>query len=119
MALSLTTEQQASFTMEVVDGRGRPVDVEGDPVVVISDETVISVGPLVATGKGTFTGTIVAVAPTAADTTARVVITADADISENVNSVIGIIEDITVTLDERTNARMAKLTVDAPADKPV
>lgn len=110
----LTTEQLVTFTFGAVDGRGRPVAIDGTPTAVSSDETVVTVAMDASADGKTWTGTISSVAVGAA----RIAITADADVSPTVSDVIGTV-DINVTLDDRTGARLAKLDLGTPADKPV
>lgn len=109
----LTTEQQVPFTFGAVDGRGRPVAIEGTPTAVSSDGTVATVTMTDGGDGKTWHGVISAVQAGAA----RIVITADADVSPEVNNVIGT-ADITVTLDPRTAARTARMDLGAPEDKP-
>lgn len=111
---SITTEQYLPFSVSAVDGRGRPVALES-VTAVSSDETVVSVE--IAAGAGqAWDGKINSVAPGGP---ARVVITADADLGEGIQEVMATIEDITVTLDERTSARMLTVTPGEAQDKPV
>lgn len=114
---SLSTEQKLPFTMKVVDGRGRPVKIDGEPVAASSDETVATV-TIADAGGGTWNGEIVSVAPSPEGTTQRVTVTADADLSPSVSNVVGILE-FNVTLDERTSARMVTLSPGSPVDKDV
>lgn len=105
----LTTEQFLPFTLELKDGRGRMVDYEGDVVLASSDETVAT-----AAMDSRTEGRVTSGIPGEATITATV----DADLGEGVRSVIGTL-DVTVTLDERTGARIMELKAGAAADKPV
>ncbi len=109
-----TTEQTLPVSFKIVDGRGRPAPVDGDPVVASSDETVARLGPDGVTndGSGNYTMNIESVAVG----TARVTVTADADISENVSEIVGVL-DLNVTLDPRTGARTIELTAGTPVDE--
>jgi len=114
--MEMTTEQHVSFTFQVVDGRNRPkpVDVSaGNPTAVSSDETVVTVASFAAGDGSSWVGDAVAVAPGSA----RIAVNADADVGEGVQEVIGLL-DVTITLDERTGARMVTMTAGTPEDKP-
>lgn len=110
---SLTTEQMVTYTFKIVDGRGRPVKVDGDPVVASADETVVTVSALRNDGSGNYSFDASAVSVGAA----RVAVTADADLSPAVSDVVAT-DDITVTLDPRTAARTIALTAGTPTDTP-
>lgn len=113
---TISTEQYLPFTVEAKDGRGRSVALQS-VTAVSSDETVVSVEIAAGTGNA-WDGKINSLAPTVeGGTSARVVITADADLGEGVREVMATIEDITVTLDERTNARMLEVTAGEAQDK--
>lgn len=114
MASTFTTEQALPFTYKVVDGRGRTRPIQGDAVATSSDETVATVA--IAAGEGNvWNGLISSVSPSPADTTQRVTVTADADLGEGVNEVVGFL-DFTVTLDPRTGARIAEMTPGTPVE---
>lgn len=110
----LTTEQFVTFTFGATDGRDRAVAIDGQPTAASSDETVATVAMTGSDDGKTWKGEVRAVAPGSA----RISVTADADISPEVNNVLAT-ADVTVTLDPRTGARMAKIELAAPADKPV
>ncbi len=113
--VDITTEQTLPFTFVVVDGRGRPQPIDGAPTVAVSDETVITVAPLTSSDQITWAGEAVSGLQGAA----RIVVTADSDITPaGVNDVIGTL-DVNVTLDPRTAARTVTLTAGTPVDKPV
>ena len=114
MALTFTTEQFVPFTVEAKDGRGRSVAIES-LTAVSSDETVVAVD--VVQGEGNvWNGTLTSVAPGGP---AQVVLTGDADLGEGVREVMAVIEEITVTLDERTGARLLTVSPGEAQDKPV
>lgn len=115
--VSFSTEQELPFSFVVLDGRDRPVAIDGVPTVASSDETVATVSVVAGDGNA-WNGTISSVAASPDGTTQRVTITADADLGEGVKEVIGVLE-FSVKLDERTSNRIVKLSVGAPVDKPV
>lgn len=114
---TITTEQKLPFTFKVVDGRGRTVAVDGIPEAACSDETVGTV-ELAAGSNNEWNGVITAVAPSPDGTTQRVTVTADADLGEGVQNVIGVL-DFDVTLDDRTGARLVQIVAGTPVDKDV
>lgn len=109
-----TTEQVLPFTFKVADGRGRLVATDGTPVAVSSDETVATVGPLTSGDGKTWAGEASSVAPGSG----RITVSADADLGEGVQEVVGVL-DINVTLDERTGARIVALEAGTASDKPL
>lgn len=109
-----TTEQTLPFVYKVVDGRGRTVATDGDPVVASSDETVVTVAALTKGADNSWSGEAVSVTAGSA----RVTISADADLGEGVIEVIGVLE-CNVTLDPRTAARTVDVVAGTPVDKPV
>lgn len=114
MASTFTTEQALPFTFRVVDGRGRVRPVQGSPVAVSSDETIATVQ--IASGdNNSWNGLISSVSPSPEGSTQRVTVTADADLGEGVNEVIGFL-DFTVTLDPRTGARIAEMVAGTPVE---
>lgn len=115
--VEITTEQELPFSFKVVDGRGRTVEVDGDPVAASSDDTVGTV-TLEAGADGEWTGKITAVAPSPEGTTQRVTVTADADLGAGVQDVVGVL-DFNVTLDPRTGARLISISPGTPVDKAV
>src|SRR5262245_42680010 len=115
MATEFSTEQLLPFTFIVKDGRGRPCAIDGAPTAASSDETVATVDPLTSEDNKTWNGVVKSVL--AGD--ARIVVTADADITpEGVQDVMGSL-DVTVTLDPRTSARVSDMQAGTPTDKPV
>lgn len=114
MASTFTTEQALPFTFKVVDGRGRVRPVQGTPVSVSSDETIATVA-ITAGDANVWNGLISSVSPSPEGSTQRVTVTADADLGEGVNEVIGFL-DFTVTLDPRTGARVAEMVAGTPVE---
>lgn len=109
-----TTEQFLPVSFKIVDGRGRPAAVDGEPVVASSDETVARVAAEGAVGDeaGTYNMKIESVAPG----TARISVTADADVSDQASEVVGYL-DVTVELDPRSAVRIIELTPGTPEDE--
>ncbi len=109
--VDFTSEQYLPVSFKIVDGRGRPVPVDGDPVVASSDETVATVSDVTKGDGGIWSFNVNSVAVG----TARVAVTADADISPTVSEIVGTL-DINITLDPRTAARTVELTAGTPVD---
>ena len=114
MASTFSTEQQLPFTFKVVDGRGRVKAVEGTPVAASSDETIATV-TLTAGEGNVWNGMITAVSASPEGSSQRVTVTADADLGEGVQDVVGFL-DFTVTLDPRSSARIAEMVAGDPVD---
>ena len=114
MAVSLTTEQFVTFVVDPTDLRGRTAPVES-LTAVSSDETVVTVEVVKGEGNA-WNGTLTSVAPGGS---AQVVLTGDADLGEGVKEVMAVIEEISVTLDERTAGRMLTVSLGEPQDKPL
>ncbi len=107
----ITTDQNyPNVTLTISDSQGRPAVVDGVPVWASSDETVLTV-TATANGMG---ATIDTVAPG----TARVTVTADADLGSGVQELTGVTEDINVTLGASHQASTMTLNLGAPVDKP-
>lgn len=105
---SLTTDQYyPSVVLTITDSKGRPAPVDGVPVWASSDETVIRVTPD-ATG-------MMASVDTVAPGTARVTVSADADLGAGTVTITGVSEDIDVT--SGNVAAVVSLSLGAPADK--
>lgn len=115
--VTFTTEQTLPFTFRVVDGKGRQVKVDesqGGPTATSSDETVATVA--VSKQGEVWAGVVTSVSPSPVDTSQRITVTADADIGEGVQEVVGVL-DFTVTLDPRSTARIVEMTAGTPVDK--
>jgi hypothetical protein len=111
--VDFTTEQVLPISFKVVDGRGRTVKLDGDPVAASSDETIVTVGALTNDGSNVWKGEINSVSPG----DARVTVSGDGDIGDGVQTVTGVLE-VTVTLDPRTGERITDLESGTPTDKP-
>ena len=110
---TFSTEQVLPITFKVTDGRGRTVALDGDPTAASSDETVASVGALT-NASNVWSGEVNSVAPG----DCRITVSGDADLGSGVQTVTGVLE-ISVTLDDRTAARITDIEAGAPTDKPV
>lgn len=111
---SFTTEQYLPVTFKIVDGRGRPAPVEGTPVVASSDETVATCSEVTDAGDGSWDFSLNSVA----EGTARIAVTADADLGAGISEIIGTL-DVEVTTDPRTAERTIELTAGTPSDEPL
>jgi hypothetical protein len=106
----ITTDQYfQGVALTITDDRGRPAAVDGEPVWASSDETVLSV----VVAAGGMSADILSVAPG----TARVTVSADADLGAGVQTITGVTEDINVT--NGSVASVMTLTLGTPVDKPV
>lgn len=113
MATTITTEQNVAYTLKVVDGRGRPIAIDGLPKASSADETVVRVGDVTPTAnpsEWTFTADSVTAG------VASIAVTVDLDVTEGVNELIGL-DEMTVTLDPRTGARTIAITAGTPTDR--
>lgn len=107
-----TTEQKLPVMLEVDDGFGAAVKIDGVPVVTISDETVAKSGGAVQDADGVWGLDLLAGAPG----TATVTVAVDADLGEGVNTILGVLA-IEVVMDPRSEQRIVKLVAKAPVDK--
>lgn len=85
------TSEMFEATLTILDATGAPAKVDGIPVWASSDATVVSV---TASADG-----MSAKVPCIAPGTARITVTADADLGAGVSTITGVSEDIVVTLD--------------------
>lgn len=107
----ITTDQRFdNVALTITDSKGRPASVDGIPVWASSDETVLAV---TAAQDG-----MSAVVDTVAPGTARVTVSADADMGAGVVSITGVSEDVNVTLGTSTQASVMTLSLGTPVDKP-
>lgn len=102
MAVALNT-QQFNVVLAITNSAGAPATVDGVPVWASSDETVVAV-TADATGMA-------ATAPCVAPGTARLTVTADADLGAGIVTITGVSEDITVTLDPAQQASIVTLSL--------
>jgi hypothetical protein len=103
------TSQQFTATLAITNAAGGAAAVDGVPVWASSDETVVSV---TAAADG-----MSAVIPCIAPGTARVTVTADADLGAGVITITGVSEDINVVVDPANQASVMTLTLSPPAPK--
>lgn len=110
MNKDFTTEQTLPVSFRIVDGRGRPANVENIKVAS-SDETVVTASDVSKDGD-LYKFEIRSVA----EGSYRVVVTADANLDPNVvNEIVGVMEG-SVTHDDRTDARTIELVAGEPVD---
>jgi hypothetical protein len=106
---AINTDQVVDVILAITNAAGNPATVDGVPVWASSDETVI-VAAAAADGMS-------AVITTVAPGTARVTVTADADLGAGVTTLTGVTEDLVVTLGPSSQASVMTLTLGAPRDK--
>lgn len=102
------TGQTASANVAFTDAQGRPALVDGVPAWASSDETVLLVTP----AADGMSATVATVAPG----TARVTVHADADLGAGVVDIVGVSEDVNVTVNPNTFASVVTLTLGTPTD---
>lgn len=87
--IKMTNSQQATATIQIVDKLGQPAPVDGIPVWATSDATIVTVTPA-ADGMSAVVATVGPLG------SAKVSVTADADLGTGVSSIFGSL-DVTVT----------------------
>jgi hypothetical protein len=111
--MNINTDQNfPNVTLAITNAKGAAAPVQGAPVWASSDETVLLV---TASADG-----MTAVVDTVAPGTARITVTADADIGD-VNGVVtitGVSEDIIVAVGPKSQASVVTLNMGTPTDKP-
>ena len=90
MADIKTNEHFANVVLSINDKDKNPAPVDGVPIWASSDETVLRAVP----NADGMSGTVEAVGPG----TARITISADADMGDGVATITGVSEDVNVTL---------------------
>lgn len=103
--MDLRDDQQVDLSIQPVDKKGKPAQLDGIPVWASSDETVITVTP---SADG-----LSAVAVGVAPGQARVVVTADADLGAGVTDITGTLEFNVVA----GSAATINITAGAPTDQ--
>ena len=111
MANCTTDETFPNVTLTITNAAGAPAPVQGAPVWASSDDTVLTV---VAAADG-MTAAIDTVAPG----TARVSVTADADLGAGVITITGVSEDVIVARGTSQNASVMALALGVPVAKVV
>ncbi len=86
---TMTNSQQLTATIQPVDKKGQPAPVDGIPVWASSDETIVTVVP----ADDGLSAVVAAVGPLGS---AKVSVTADADLSGAVTAIFGTL-DVTIT----------------------
>jgi hypothetical protein len=107
--MEINTDQVVDVTLAITNAAGNPAAVDGVPVWASSDETVI----VAAAAVDGMSAVITTVAPG----TARVTVTADADLGAGTTTLTGVTEDLVVTLGPSSQASVMTLTLGAPRDK--
>lgn len=107
----ITTDQNyPSVALAITNNRGQPAPVEAGSVTwASSDETVLTVAPA-ADG-------MTAAVDTVGAGTARISVTADADLGAGVSTITGVSEDVNVTIGPNSVASHMVLNLGTPADK--
>lgn len=109
--VDITTDQTfPSVALVITNNHGQPAPVDGAPVWASSDETVLTVTPSV-DGMSAAVDTVGA-------GTARISVTADADLGAGVSTITGVSDDVNVTIGPNSVASHVTLALGAPADKP-
>lgn len=109
--MDATTDQSfPNVALVITNNRGQPAPVDGVPVWASSDETVLTVTPS-ADGMSASVDTVSA-------GTARISVTADADLGTGVSTITGISDDVNVTVGPNSVASHMVLDLGAPVDKP-
>lgn len=84
-SMDMRDDQRVSLSISITDNKGKPASVDGVPVWASSDETVITV---MDAGVDGMSAVVTGVAPG----TARVVVTADADLGTGVENLTGVLD---------------------------
>lgn len=109
--MDVTTDQNfPAVALNITNNRGQPAPVDGTPVWASSDETVLTVTP---SDDG-----MTAAVDTVGAGTARISVTADADLGAGVSVITGVSEDVNVTIGPNSVASHVTLDLGAAADKP-
>lgn len=109
--MDINTDQNfPDVELTITDSQGRPAAVDGVPQWAVSDPTVLNVTPA--------PDGMSAIVDTVAPGTARVTVTADADLGAGVQTLTGVSEDINVTLGPSHVATTMVLSLGVPAAKP-
>jgi hypothetical protein len=109
MAAINTDQNYPNVVLTITNATGQPATVDGVPVWASSDETILKATPAADGMSG--------VVDTVGPGTARISITADADLGAGVTTITGVSEDIDVTLGPSHQASVMTLNLGAPAAK--
>lgn len=110
---TLNTSQKFVASLLITKADGSPAAVDGAPVWASSDATQVTVTP----SADGMSAEINSVAPSAAGSTARITVTADADLGTGVIPLIGVSEDITVTVDPASLASVLTVNLGSAVPK--
>jgi hypothetical protein len=105
-----TDQNYPNIVLKITDSQGRPAAVDGVPVWASSDETVLTISPS-DDGMSAVGNTVAAGGP------ARFSVTVDADLGAGVVPLVGVSEDINVTLGPSHTANQMTIELGEPADK--
>jgi hypothetical protein len=106
-----TDQNYPNAMLEITNKAHQPAPVDDVPVWASSDETVLMVTPA-ADGMSALIDTVAA-------GTARITVTADADLGDGMVTITGVSEDIHVTVGPSSMASIVTLNLGAPVDKPM
>lgn len=104
-----TDQRFDNVSLGITNSHGDPAPVDGVPHWASSDETVLAVTPS-ADGMSAMVDTV-------APGTARVSVTADADLGAGTKTITGVSEDVNVTMGPSFQASNFVFTFGAPVDK--
>jgi hypothetical protein len=107
---AFTDQSGGAASIAIVDARGRPASVDGAPVWASSDDTIVAVTAAADGMSATFA--------TVGPGTARLSITADADLGAGVVQISGVSEDIVVSANPNSQASAFTVSLTAPTDNP-
>ncbi len=98
-----TDQNYPNVALTITNAKGNPAAVDGIPVWASSDATVLAVTP---SDDG-----MSAVVDTVAPGTARITVTADADLGPGTTTITGVSEDVNVTLGPSSQASIMTLNL--------
>lgn len=104
------TQQLAQANITITKANGQPGQVDGVPIWSSSDETVV----IATAAPDGMSAEIETIAPG----TARISVSADADLGSGTVTITGVSEDIVVTQNPNTQATSVAIGLGAFADKP-
>lgn len=109
MANINTDQSFKNVALTITNATGQPAAVDGVPVWASSDDTVLGVVP----AADGMSAVVSAVAPG----TARVTVSADADLGAGVTPITGVSEDVIVVLGPSAQASVLSLNLGTPTAK--